>query len=334
MVRLLILTLGPPLLVAAAYAVAHPKICRSEVTAPGDSAQVSAAKTAATSSGQSGSRGSAGHSLNGPPSDVVMLAGCQRKREAYMKRLGPRFSSIVHRPFIIIGDASAQELEREYRETIAAVDRILRIEYFDTPPFEPITIILLSSDDAYQSCAKRLDGGTREAFAGYYERGERRIVINAATGEGTIAHELTHALAQFDFPEMPEWFDEGLASLHEEGRFSEDRRHITGVPNWRGQFLARALQNSTLRSVESLISQKRLRQDQQAVDYAHVRYLCLFLQDRGLLAPFYRKFRAAAETDPTGLRTLCGLFGVDEPGPIDREFRTWATALIRQPRDP
>ena len=50
-----------------------------------------------------------------------------------------------------------------------------------------------------------------------------------------------------------------------------------------------------------------MRPNQQAIDYAQARYFCLFLQERGLLEPFYRKFRLAVAGDPTGLRTLRAL---------------------------
>ena len=246
-----------------------------------------------------------------------------------MHRLGARFSSIVHTPFVILGNVAASELERHYRETIAPTARALAIAYFDRLPDKPISIVLLSGDEAYQSCVERLDGQRRAEFAGYYERRDHRIVVNTETGEGTIAHELAHALGHFDFPDMPEWFDEGLASLYEEARFSDDRLRISGMPNWRRRYLLPALQKGTLRPLESLIAEAHVRPNQQAVDYAHARYFCLFLQERGLLEPFYRKFRLAVAGDPTGLRTLHALFDVNDLAPIDDEFR--ASALERAP---
>jgi predicted DNA-binding transcriptional regulator YafY len=46
-----------------------------------------------------------------------------------------------------------------------------------------------------------------------------------------LAHELTHALIVYDFPDVPTWFNEGLGSLHEGCRI--ERTRIVGVPNWR-----------------------------------------------------------------------------------------------------
>ena len=60
-----------------------------------------------------------------------------------------------------------------------------------------------------------------------------------------------------------------------------------------------------------------------AIDYAHARYLCLFLQQQRLLEPFYRKCRSRTETDPTGVVSLCELFATRRPGEIDGQFQAW-----------
>jgi hypothetical protein len=327
MVRILTLTLGPPLIVGLAYLVARPDVGRLDSASPA----ANAAPSAASSAAENPSAQAAGAPVPGvgDSTDASLVAACQRKREVLTRRLGTRFFSIVHTPFVILGDVSASDLERHYRETIGPTARALAIAYFDRPPSEPVSMILLSGEEAYQSCAELLDSQKRAAFAGYYERSDHRIVINAATGEGTIAHELTHALGHCDFPDMPEWFDEGLASLYEEARFSDDRLRIIGTKNWRIRYLLPALKQGTLRPLELLIGEARVRPDQQAVDYAHARYFCLFLQERGLLEPFYRKFRPAVAGDPTGLRTLHALFNVNDLGPLDEEFRSWVLALER-----
>ena len=221
-------------------------------------------------------------------------------REELMRRLGTRFSSIVHPPFVILGDVETARLDAPLSRDDWPAARAMAISYFDTPPDEPISIVLLSGDEMYESCVERLDGERRGAFAGCYQRNDHRIVVNLSTGDGTIAHELAHALGHFDFPAMPEWFDEGLASLHEEARFSKDHLRIVGIPNWRRRYLVSALENGTLRPLESLVAAPRVRPNEQAIDYAHARYFCLFLQERGLLEPFYRKFRLAIGSDPTG----------------------------------
>jgi hypothetical protein len=199
--------------------------------------------------------------------------------------------------------------------------------YFDAVPDQPIAVLLFAGEESYRRHAEVLDGRQRPNYAGYYERSERRVVVNIATGNGTLAHELTHALAHFDFPAMPEWFDEGLASLAEQSEFSEDGLRLAGVSNWRLNYLQPALKRGQLRSVDSLIADGHVRPGQEAVDYAHARYLCLYLQERNLLAPYYRKFRANAGRDRAGLWTLCQLLGTDSLDTFDQQFREWAATL-------
>ena len=68
------------------------------------------------------------------------------------------------------GRRSGARLEGYYRDTIAPAARALAIAYFDRPPDRPISVVLVSGDEAYQSCVEKLDGQRRAAFAGYYER--------------------------------------------------------------------------------------------------------------------------------------------------------------------
>ena len=63
------------------------------------------------------------------------------------------------------------------------------------------------------------------------------------------------------------------------------------------------------------------------IDYAHARYFCLYLQSRRLLSPFYRKFRLAADTDPTGIDTLRELLQAESLATTDKEFRRWVLGL-------
>jgi len=64
---------------------------------------------------------------------------------------------------------------------------------------------------------------------GYYQPAQQTLVMDVETGTGTLVHEMVHALAPFDFPDMPAWFREGLASLYE--RCTIVQNHRTGHVN-------------------------------------------------------------------------------------------------------
>jgi hypothetical protein len=44
--------------------------------------------------------------------------------------------------------------------------------------------------------------------------------------------------------------------------------------------------------------------DDRGTNYAQARYLCYYLQQKGLLVKFYREFFARQKTDTTGYETL------------------------------
>jgi len=311
MFRSLTLTLGPVLIVGTLYGLLRPDFGHD---------------ASAASRGSAAPANAAGPQSPRAPSIEAL---CRDKGARVAELLGTECRVIVRAPFVLAGDFAERDLERHYRDTVVPTARALFVSYFDRPPTEPITILLFSGDDAYRRYAEQIDGNPRTEYSGYYQRDERRVVVNVATGNGTLAHELTHALAQFDFPEMPEWFDEGLASLHEQSDFSDDGLQIIGTSNWRLHFLLPAVRDGSLQPLEALLASRRVRPQQEAVDYAHARYLCLFLQRKGLLAPFYRKFRETVGNDPAGKSVLCQLIGVASVEEVDREFREWVLALHR-----
>ena len=254
-------------------------------------------------------------------------AACRRKAIELATRLSGNCRMIVRTPYVLAGDLTEHELDRQYRETILPTVRALATSYFDRLPNQPITLLMFSSGRSYRRHAQRFDGRQRANYHGYYQKADRRVVLNISTGNGTLAHELTHALAHFDFPDMPEWFDEGLASLHEESVFSKDGLRLEGVFNWRLNYLLPAIRRNRLQSLDSLIRSRSVRQDSEALDYAHSRYFCLYLQSRQLLSHYYRKFRTNTAQDPTGRQTLCELLRCDSLDEVDRDFRNWALSL-------
>ena len=261
-----------------------------------------------------------------------LTVACDECARQLGQHLDERDRIIVRPPFVIGGDLSEAELDRYYVQTILPTKRALDLAYFDCGPDKPLTLLLYSNERAYRDAAWKLDRRNTTNYYGYYVRSEKRIVVNIGTGEGTLAHELTHALGHFDFPNMPEWFDEGLASLYEEADFSEDGLQLNGLSNWRLNHLLSAMQKRRLGTLESLISAREIREETQAIEYAHARYFCLYLQERGLLPFFYRKFRDRAGSDPSGLRTLCEILGEENLDPVDRNFRQWVIALYEQVR--
>ncbi|MFO0898127.1 MAG: hypothetical protein U0836_11945 [Pirellulales bacterium] len=272
------------------------------------------------------------HTVRRPPAapaEPCSKADCQTVADALEKRVDGALRLIVRPPFVIAGDLPATELERWHAGTIQPAAAAMDHCYFDAPPSAPITVLLFSGQESYDQYARRLFADEGISVYGYYRPTERTLVMNIGTGGGTLVHELTHALIDFDFPAVPEWFNEGLASLHEQCRFREsaDGPWIEGLPNWRLAALQEAIEQGRLGSLEQLATTSDFRGPQEALNYAQARYLCLYLQERGLLKKFYRALREHRESDPRGAKTLAALFAGKEWGEVDAQFQAWVKAL-------
>jgi hypothetical protein len=300
------LTLGPVIIIAVAYMVSFTK--------PSQAERVHAARLSAA-----GDRFAHERALR----EQSLLKQCGHTADALSPNLPANCRIVLRPPFVIAGDCDEDVLERAYRETILPISNALWRTYFDHRPIVPITMVLLSNDEAYHDVARRLDGNTVRSYDGYYQRSGRRMVLNISTGTGTLAHELCHALAEFDCPEMPEWFDEGLASLHEETTFTDDGLQLVGLANWRLRLLPAAIQTGELPTVQQLLTRQAFRSHGEGLSYAHAQALCLYLQDRGLLAAYYRKLKSNVRNDPRGVKTLCELLGHSDCEPLEREFVQW-----------
>lgn len=258
-----------------------------------------------------------------------LAADCRKTAEQLRTRLGNDCALIVRSPYVVAGDMTEQELVAWHDNTIAAAARALSKQYFQTFPSAPITVLLFSNEKSYNHYAKLLFNEEGISVYGYYKADRRTLVMNVGTGGGTLVHEMTHALIDFDFPKVPDWFNEGLASLYEQSQFLPNGEGIQGLPNWRLPGLQDAIRKQRLGTMEALIQADDFRGAAVGVNYAQARYFCFYLQEQKLLAEFYRRFRAAQADDPRGLKTLQQLFGAERWSRIDHDFQTWALTLRR-----
>lgn len=255
-----------------------------------------------------------------------LRTACQASADELMSRLWPECSALVAAPLVIAGDLSPKRLDQWRRETIEPAMRAMAASYVDTLPCVPVTVLLMADEQSYDRATSELFGEQGVSVFGYYKPDLRVLVMNIDTGSGTLVHELTHALLAFDFPRVPDWFNEGLASLHERCDIRADGQGLDGQVNWRLKFLRQALADNSLRRLDAMMSDDDFRR-REAVNYAHARYFCLFLQERGLLCDFYRRFRDDFDHDPQGLAAAAALFPGKTWAEIDAEFRAWAEGL-------
>lgn len=235
----------------------------------------------------------------------------QKHIESLKKKLPSKdFKIVIQKPFVVIGDESEEMVKRRSENTVKwAVDK-LKASFFTKDPKEILNIWLFKDSVSYRKYTKQLFDDDPDTPYGYYSSFHRALVMNISTGGGTLVHEIVHPFMEANFVDCPSWFNEGLASLYEQS--AERDGKIVGLVNWRLSGLQRAIKNKTNPSFKTLLSttRKEFYADETGVYYAQARYLCYYLQEKGLLVKFYKEFDKNAVADPTGYKTLQKVLGV------------------------
>jgi hypothetical protein len=214
------------------------------------------------------------------------------------------FTVIIQRPFVVIGDESPADVQEHSERTVKwAVDK-LKQDYFAQDPKEILDIWLFKDAESYEKNALKLFGEKPTTPYGYYSSTHKALVMNISTGGGTLVHEIVHPFIEANFPGCPPWLNEGLGSLYEQS--GEIDGHIHGYTNWRLPGLQAAIKARRVPSFKTLtaLSENGFYNDDRGTNYSQARYLCYYLQQRGLLVKFYREFYAHRKEDPTGYQSL------------------------------
>lgn len=212
---------------------------------------------------------------------------------------------MVVAPFVVVASGPmASGVRAEAAETVAWARDLLRADFFAREPGSVITVWVFPDESSYMSGTSALLGTIPTTPYGFYSPCQRALVTNAGLGYGTLVHEMVHAYMSADFPGAPTWMNEGLASLFEAPR--EVDGHMRGAVNWRLAELQRAIAAHRAPSFDEMAKGGRgdFSGKRGSLFYATARYLCFYLQERGLLQRFYRVFRARVNDDPTGLVSL------------------------------
>lgn len=236
------------------------------------------------------------------------------------------FTIVVQRPFIVIGDEPANVVRGRAIQTVKwAVDRLTQ-DYFKNDPHEIIDIWLFKDKASYEKHTVEIFGDHPTTPFGYYSSTHKALIMNIATGGGTLVHEIVHPFMRANFPECPPWFNEGLGSLYEQA--SERNSHIIGLTNWRLADLQKAIKKGTVPAFADLLAmdEDKFYTKDRGTNYGQARYLCYYLQEKGLLKKFYDEFTANRETDPTGYKTLQRILGEKD---MDAFKAKWETFVLK-----
>jgi hypothetical protein len=246
------------------------------------------------------------------------------------------FTVVPQPPFVVIGDERPAVVRLRATNTVKwAVDK-LKQDYFKRDPVEVIDIWLFKDRTSYANHTRQLFNDTPTTPFGYYSPEHRALIMNIATGGGTLVHEIVHPFMRANFPDCPAWFNEGLASLYEQS--SEKGGHIHGKLNWRFKGLEQAIKAGKTILFERLTATSDaefyggVNSTNYNQYYAQARYLCYYLQEKGLLTKFYREFATNAKRDPTGLQTLKSVLGEEDMAVFKKKWEKFVLGL-RQAED-
>jgi hypothetical protein len=214
------------------------------------------------------------------------------------------FSIVIQEPFVVVGDEAEGIVKQRAEDTVKwAVDR-LKQDFFTQDPEEILDIWLFKDKASYEKHTQLIFNDKPATPFGYYSPGHKALIMNIATGGGTLVHEIVHPFIEANFPACPAWLNEGLGSLYEQ--CGDENGHIHGYTNWRLPGLQRAIRADTVPSFKTLtgMNAHAFYNDERGTNYAQARYLCYYLQQKGLLVKFYKEFHAGQKSDPSGYATL------------------------------
>jgi hypothetical protein len=250
-------------------------------------------------------------------------------KELKKKLPGPQFTIIIQSPFVVIGDGTPAAVKSQTQTVKWAVEK-LKQDYFEKDPVEILDIWLFKNEASYRKHTRALFNDEPDTPYGYYSSEHKALIMNIETGGGTLVHEIVHPFIEANFPDCPAWFNEGLGSLYEQS--GEEAGHIRGYTNWRLPGLQEAIEAHAVPSFKTLMatSTHAFYTEDKGTNYGQARYLCYYLQERGLLVKFYKEFYANRKTDPTGYQTLQAVLNEPDMSAFQKKWEKFVLDLSEE----
>ena len=242
----------------------------------------------------------------------------------------PEFSVVIQPPFVVIGDEPESAVRQHAEGTVKwAVDR-LKQDFFPSDPKEILDIWLFKDAASYQKNTRLMFGDEPSTPYGYYSSEHKALIMNIDTGGGTLVHEIVHPFMESNFPACPPWLNEGLGSLYEQ--CGDLNGHIHGFTNWRLPGLQQAIKAGNVTSFKNLTAMdtSAFYNEDKGVNYAQARYLCYYLQEKGLLIKYYQEFQDHQKEDPTGFGSLRKVLTETDMDAFKKKWEEYVLALKRE----
>lgn len=270
------------------------------------------------------------HAVSPSTSTTFSTADFARHVAQLKKRLpSNEFSIIVQSPFVVVGDEPRREVQRRAEGTVKwAVDK-LKQDFFTKNPNVILDVWLFKDAASYEKHNRLIFGEQPTTPYGYYSSRHQALIMNIGTGGGTLVHEIVHPFMEANFPACPPWLNEGLGSLYEQ--CGEEDGRIHGYTNWRLPGLQRAIKAGKVPSFKTLLEMdtNAFYNEDKGVNYGQARYLCYYLQQKGLLVKFYQEFHKQQKADPTGYQSLQKILNETDMDAFQKEWQTYVLGLTQ-----
>jgi hypothetical protein len=271
------------------------------------------------------------HALAASTTPITFRANDFVRHVAELKKRLPssEFSIIVQPPFVVIGDEPRREVQKHAEGTVKwAVDK-LKQDFFTKDPNVILDVWLFKDEASYEKHNRLIFGEEPTTPYGYYSSHHKALIMNIGTGGGTLVHEIVHPFIEANFPACPPWLNEGLGSLYEQ--CGEEDGHIHGYTNWRLPGLQKAIKAGRVPLFKTLLamdSNTFYNQDKGS-NYGQARYLCYYLQQKGLLKKFYQEFLVQQKADPTGYKSLQKVLSETDMDAFQKQWEKFVNGLTQ-----
>jgi hypothetical protein len=243
----------------------------------------------------------------------------------------PGFTLVWEKPFLVIGNESPEKVRERAKSVVAWTRDLLLKDLFPKAPEQMEDVWVFKDATTYEKYSRALFNTVPETPYGFYLSSAKAMLMNIKPGYGTLTHELVHPFMHANWPDGPAWLNEGLGSLFE---FPGERDgHFIGQLNWRLPAVQEAIRDKSVPRISALVktTANEFYDDPTGVHYAMARYLCYWLQERGLLIKFVQRAQALKAEDKTGLKALTEVLGGD-PDTFQKDWEKFTSALRRKPR--
>ena len=159
---------------------------------------------------------------------VIALLTCSGESRAEFPQLGEVNGGRAH--IVVRGEVSKakqQEMVKLVGAIVADVEKRFTQKAKTRDP--EVTLLLFANADRYREVAESY--GPLISDWGFYLPDKRVAIANVDASIGNLRHELVHPLIGDDYPDIPTWLNEGVASLY--GSATLGKHGFTFLVNYR-----------------------------------------------------------------------------------------------------